>query len=619
MPALGDLNIKLILDVVTADKNAQKINASLKSVETQSNKTKDSMKQAGNSAKEFAGSFGLLELGIAGALLAFGRFTFASLQMGAELTVLRSSFKGTAEDMELFQTATAGNVTEAELIKLSNYASELGLTTDQQAIFLSLAEDVSDKIGGTVAENFQKLTASTEGLTRGLLSLGISTKQFADVQKTLIAETGKTADELTAAEKSAINYKAVLKLTGYTLEDVKNKTMDVGDQMQSLNTFSKDVQASFGTGVASAFSKVYNLSGRLVESLFGVRDGLKAIKDIVPAVGENFVLSLLGPFATAVIRLDEMRNKIADIIAQLSFYGSQTLSDFIRKAPDTAERGSGLPLGEGYVEKDKKKLPGTRTGSNLTKDAKEFLTYLQEINKELAGINDKIAKQSSAESQAEGLFAKKKSLEDEVYLIGQINTGFADYIKLRQQAATLPGAFESSIMLIPEDKMLKFRILLQDQEKANRDTAKTYEGLVSDLSIVDSLISDIGKKLPEGAKSFLSYINSALQVAMQIAQFLKKSNSPEGASFFDFIPVIGTIISGFLGGDSISSSGSGSGFSNWLNGGGSLGSVSSRPSFAGMGSQVVINLNGELTDHLKHKIVSDGNTIVNVRKANSNY
>ena len=610
MPALGDLNIRLILDVITADKNADKISASLKKVETQSNKTKDSMKQTGSQAKEFAGSFGLLEIGVAGALLAFGRFTLASLQMGAELTVLRSTFKGTAEDMELFQTATAGNLTEAELIKLSNYASELGLTTDQQAIFLSLAEDVSDKIGGTVAENFMKLTASTEGLARGLLSLGISTKQFAEVQNALISATGKTADELTAAEKSAINYQAIMKLTGYTLQDVKNKTQDVGDKMQSLNTFSEDLQASFGTGVASAFSKVFDISGRLIEKLFGVRDGLQSIKYAAESAGETFVFSLLGPFATAVIRLDEMRNYIADVIDQLSFFGSKTLSDFIRK-PNTAERGTGLPLGEGYIEPlDKKKKPGTRTGNRTSTDAKEFLSYLQEINKEITEINQKIARQTSAESQAEGLFAKKKSLEDEVYLIGQINTGFADYLNIRAKiSSTLGGKERSLIAPIPEDAMLKFRILLQDQEKANKDTAKTYEGLVSDLNIADSLVTDIANKLPEGGKSFLSYINAALQAAIQIAQYLKKANSSEGAGFFDFLPVIGSILS-FIPG--LSPAGTGGGFS-------SIGEVSSRPSFSSSLNSVIINMNGELTDHLKYKIVSDGNTMVNVRNNNSNY
>ncbi len=611
MPALGDLNIRLILDVITADKNADKISASLKKVETQSNKTKDSMKQTGSQAKEFAGSFGLLEIGVAGALLAFGRFTLASLQMGAELTVLRSTFKGTAEDMELFQTATAGNLTEAELIKLSNYASELGLTTDQQAIFLSLAEDVSDKIGGTVAENFQKLTASTDGLFRGLKSLGISTLQFTEVQNALISATGKTAEELTAAEKSAINYQAIMQLTGYTLDQVKNKTKDVGDKMQSIDTFSKDLQASFGIGVASAFDKVFNAAGSLIESLFGVNDGLKTLKNIAPAVGESIVFSLISPFASLANVIDQLRDGLIDFTNLYTFAASLTLNRDINKNK-LSNSGLAERMDGGILGVEKTKAPPKTSSRSASKDTKDFLTYLQEINKEITEINNKIARQTSAESQAEGLFAKKKSLEDEVYLIGQINTGFADYLNIRAKiSSTIGGKERSLIAPIPEDAMLKFRILLQDQEKANKDTAKTYEGLVSDLNIADSLVTDIANKLPEGGRSFLSYINAALQAAIQIAQYLKKANSSEGAGFFDFLPIIGSVL-GFIG---LSPSGVGTG-----GGSSPISELASRSSFASaLNRSIIINMNGELTDHLKYSIVSDGNTMVNVRKNNSNF
>jgi hypothetical protein len=58
---------------------------------------------------------------------------------------------------------------------------------------------------------------------------------------------------------------------------------------------------------------------------------------------------------------------------------------------------------------------------------------------------------------------------------------------------------------------------------------------------------------------------------------------------------------------------------NWLNGGGSVVSSMPQTSLAGGSNQVIINLNGELTDQLTHKIFSRGSTIVNVRKEGSSF
>ena len=76
--------------------------------------------------------------------------------MGADFQELRSNFVGSAQDLELFRKATAGTVTDGGLIQLSNYTSDLGVSLKDQALLFSLAEDASDKYGGTVAENFEK-------------------------------------------------------------------------------------------------------------------------------------------------------------------------------------------------------------------------------------------------------------------------------------------------------------------------------------------------------------------------------------------------------------------------------------------------------------------------------
>ena len=67
-----------------------------------------------------------------------------SLQ-SAKFEVLRANFQGTTEDIEAFRKATAGNVTDANLIKLSNQATDLGISLKDQTILFALAEDAADK------------------------------------------------------------------------------------------------------------------------------------------------------------------------------------------------------------------------------------------------------------------------------------------------------------------------------------------------------------------------------------------------------------------------------------------------------------------------------------------
>ena len=115
-------------------------------------------------------------------------FAISSITTGAELNVLRKNFKGSAEDLELFRKATAGTVTEANLIKLSNQSMDLGLTLQQQALFMSLAEDAADKYGGSVEENFQKLLYATESGTKGLKQVGIQQAQYQQELERLVKE-----------------------------------------------------------------------------------------------------------------------------------------------------------------------------------------------------------------------------------------------------------------------------------------------------------------------------------------------------------------------------------------------------------------------------------------------
>ncbi|MCX6168315.1 MAG: hypothetical protein NTX65_03180 [Ignavibacteriales bacterium] len=168
----------------------------------------------------------------AGALFSFGKDAVIA---SARLGVLRDNFKGTTQDIELFQRATAGTVTEANLLKLSNQATDLGLTMKEQAILMSLAEDAADKYGGGVEENFQRVLKASEGGTKGLKDLGIQKAIYDEIVKSYLNDYGvKNLNQLDAETQKWLQVEAMIKATGVTLDDVAKKLPDAADKIEAI-------------------------------------------------------------------------------------------------------------------------------------------------------------------------------------------------------------------------------------------------------------------------------------------------------------------------------------------------------------------------------------------------
>lgn len=198
--------------------------------------------------------------GLSAALYGITSLTKQSAMLSASLTVLRANFQGTQQDIELFRQATAGTVSDANLIKLSNQATDLGIGLDKQALLFSLAEDAADKYGGSVEENFSKVVMATEGNIRGLKSLGIQkevyNKTVSDLVKSMGGEVEMLQDvngeqeinikKLDPAIQKQIRLEAVLKLTGVTLDSVKKKTQDQKDKLEAMSVKVEEAKTKFG-------------------------------------------------------------------------------------------------------------------------------------------------------------------------------------------------------------------------------------------------------------------------------------------------------------------------------------------------------------------------------------
>lgn len=182
------------------------------------------------------------------------------VKAAAGLGVLRDQFKGTAEDIELFKQATAGTVKEATLLELSNQASDLGVTLQDQALLFNIAEDAADKYGGSTDENFRSLVFTTEGATKALKSLGIQKDVYEQKLKDLAAAEGKTVDQLEGESEKRLRVKAILELSGQTLDDVKNKQRDNADTLDAMGTSFEEAKEK----IAEGFLPVVKLVGEAV-------------------------------------------------------------------------------------------------------------------------------------------------------------------------------------------------------------------------------------------------------------------------------------------------------------------------------------------------------------------
>lgn len=223
--------VTLIIDgknkSVTAIKDAM---GNLTQLDNAANKTKTNLGSMFSSVSGIAAAAGI---GLTGAaLFSFGKDAVVA---SAQLGVLRENFKGSRTDIELFNKATAGTVTEANLLKLSNQATDLGLTMQQQAILFSLAEDAADKYGGGVEENFQRVLKASEGATKGLKELGIQKAVYDDIVKGYLEGYGvKNLEQLDAETQKWIQVESVIKAAGVTLQDVANKAPDAADKIEGI-------------------------------------------------------------------------------------------------------------------------------------------------------------------------------------------------------------------------------------------------------------------------------------------------------------------------------------------------------------------------------------------------
>lgn len=281
----------------------------LKSLQSGFTNLKKTVSEAGNSVKmskfqllEFGENLTVVSAGIIAATSALTSFAKESIIAGANLTVLRSNFKGTQQDLELFGKATTGNLGEAALIRLSNRATELGFAMKDQALLFDLAENAADSYGGSIEENFDRVVNAISKGGKGLEALGVSTNLFKERANELsLSLYGLAYKDLDSAEKRMVGFKTIVTLTGGSLQKLNDKLPDVGDNIANMSraweTFKEKLgesiiaQTNFNNGQTD-FSKKAGESAEAIGKFIG---WLSKIGGYIQTA-EVELLKLVAPF-----------------------------------------------------------------------------------------------------------------------------------------------------------------------------------------------------------------------------------------------------------------------------------------------------------------------------------
>lgn len=246
-----EIKIKLTIDgkesIATLDLSDEKVRKLM-------NNADHSFKKVTGTLKNLAGT-----LGLAFGLNEIVNFSKEAVMLSAELEVLRNNFQGTAADIELFRKATAGTVSEANLIKLSNQASDLGVSIEEQAQLFLLAEQSGDKYGVSLEESFKKIILVTEGNARGLKDLGIQKVVYENQVNKLAAAHGKEIKELDAVTQKQVRLQAILRASNVTMEDVNNNTADAKDRFEQFGVALEESKTNFGDFVRDAGNGWFDL------------------------------------------------------------------------------------------------------------------------------------------------------------------------------------------------------------------------------------------------------------------------------------------------------------------------------------------------------------------------
>lgn len=304
--------IKFGADEASIEKTAVAMDAARARIKSFGNEGEVATRKVGEGFKRIA-AYLLTFVGVR----SIGRFIEDSSKLYASQLELESSFKGSSRELNLFSKATSEALSRADLIKLSNQATDLGVSLEDQAIFFLMAKKAASKYGEDVSTSFRRIVTASEGELEGVKKVGIQQKVYQLRIRELAKEHGALIENLDAETQKRIRLKAILDSSGLSMKDVENKTMSLNEQMQAIPSLVVDIKTSFG----GFFSKL--LIDWLPNGIESLKDFNRRLRELTIGRGELAAEGISYDFSGTdevdrAILIKDWYVKIAEEIAKAS-------------------------------------------------------------------------------------------------------------------------------------------------------------------------------------------------------------------------------------------------------------------------------------------------------------
>jgi hypothetical protein len=423
------LNLDLRAGAISLDdyeKKAKGLNSTYKGLVSEKQRLNNELKQIAPATRNVSAGFqsivtnsqniwnGIMAAGLAEIAKKLYEISLNSARFEVLSESFAKQFGGNVEiaeqKLEAFRKATAGTVDDANLIKLSNQASDLGIGLTEQTILFSLAEDAADRYGTGVEEGFQKVINATQGNAKGLKMLGISKAEYDKALKELGITQQDELNKLSLEEQQQIRLQAIIKASGVTYEQATKKVKDAADKHESFFTFVGNLATKFGgkivEALAAPITAIYKIKTAWDDFASSLPKALSEFDKVTSGIA-SFADSLLGTqgaFDSFRNWMNGLRNDFLDLIGVIN---NADITAPV-KSIDDAIQGATLEELKNF-KKEMESGKWSQVWDNMLPTEKvNALNKLATINERILDLTPK-AKENEAESSDKSKIDKSSS------------------------------------------------------------------------------------------------------------------------------------------------------------------------------------------------------------------
>jgi len=487
-----------------------------------------------NSFNSLASTAKNVAVGFASVQTALKAFEMAKLAATAE--TVRRSFSNLAKEpdkmLQAMKKATAGTISEMELMQRFNEASLLGLPLDRFDEMLNIARGAAQSTGQSM--DFM-LNSIVVALGRGSklmldnLGIMIDVKQANEEYASVL---GTTADKLTEQEKKQAFVNTALEIGN---ENLKRSGGVVASNIDSFGRFNASIEnlsESFGKtlipSITSSLDFLSDLADNVGTFFITVDKGIKWLDDFSEGVSQSAkeYFGLAEEIKSATEELDKFQ--------QLQVFGERIKELKAQQALIDAsieEQKRGITASQGFFAV----LFGELTGANEA--ARSLVGASGEIQK--AGLEIYI-QQLTKEIQKYGLTlddVKKTKLIP--YIEQKMN--YLEVVKMINEENQTEQAYQDSLKGSYAEFIEQQKINLENQEKEKRFT----EYFISAYPEEAKKLGMLTDKQKENAKSMKNNIDLSHHLATALGAAFDPNQSA-GEAFQGFIINVMTALQGVI-------------------------------------------------------------------------